>query len=357
MPRKGRRSKTSRRASAAPQIPLQEHLLIEALAECEGNRVLCTSIARGQFAAAAHERLAEARVTCHFLDVWQAELTRNEVPGEVSVLCTADVPTDEVDIAAFPVKSTGDAELTRDILQSGHLALRMGGRMLAATDNSRDTWLHDELRKLFPKVTRRPQDRGVLYLATKTEPLRKVKNFEAEFAFRDEGRLIHAFSRPSVFSHRRLDLGARTLINAMEIRPGMRVLDIGCGSGVVGFAAALRSENVSVLAVDSNARAIDCTIRGAIRNNLTNVETLLNASGECGEPRTFDLVLGNPPYFSNYRIAEIFLEAARRALKPGGEVLMVTKTPNWFLEHMPRYFQHVEERPAKNYSIVAGRQK
>jgi 16S rRNA G1207 methylase RsmC len=160
-----------------------------------------------------------------------------------------------------------------------------------------------------------------------------------------------------VFSHRRLDLGARTLINAMEIRPGMRVLDIGCGSGVVGFAAALRSENVSVLAVDSNARAIDCTIRGAIRNNLTNVETLLNASGECGEPRTFDLVLGNPPYFSNYRIAEIFLEAARRALKPGGEVLMVTKTPNWFLEHMPRYFQHVEERPAKNYSSVAGRQK
>ena len=48
---------------------------------------------------------------------------------------------------------------------------------------------------------------GAVYVATKTEPLKKIKNFECEFAFRDRGRLIRAVSRPGVFSHRSIDAG------------------------------------------------------------------------------------------------------------------------------------------------------
>ncbi len=58
------------------------------------------------------------------------------------------------------------------------MRLRDGGTMLAATDNSTDTWLHAEMRKLFAKVTRRASEQGTLFKATKTEPLKKVKNFE-----------------------------------------------------------------------------------------------------------------------------------------------------------------------------------
>src|SRR5207302_6985060 len=137
-----------------------------------------------------------------------------------------------------------------------------GGRLLAATSSCDDQWLHGEMRKLFDKVTRRPLEEGVLYLAAKTAPLKKRKNFECEFAFRDQGRLIKAVSRPGVFSHRSLDAGARALVNTMTVRPGDHVLDLGCGSGVVALAAAARAENVAVVAVDSHARAIECTARG-----------------------------------------------------------------------------------------------
>ena len=122
------------------------------------------------------------------------------------------------------------------------------------------------MRKLFAKVTRRESARARSTArrelpTTMSTRCPRPKNFRCEFAFRDRGRLIHAVSRPGVFSHREIDPGARQLMAAMEIAAGDRVLDIGCGSGTVSFAAAFRAEGVEVLAVDSHARAVECTAR------------------------------------------------------------------------------------------------
>lgn len=319
-------------------------------------RALCASVGRGQFAAALAERHHETAVVCHFLDLYLADECRRSVPSKVDVVCAADPPAGEYDLVALPTNAHGEAELTRDLLQAFHQLLRDGGQLVAAVDNDDDQWLHDELRKLFPKVTRVPEKKqGVFYKAIKTGPLPKLKHFDCEFAFRDQGRLIRAFSRPGVFSHRRIDTGARTLINTMSVAAGQKVLDLGCGSGVVSLAAAFRAADVQVLAVDSNARAIQCTARGAELNGLTNIATRLAADGSTGADGTFDLVLANPPYFSHYRIADLFLDAARRALKPGGEVLVVTKTPAWFEERMPALFVDVRGEAVKEYFVVRGR--
>jgi 16S rRNA (guanine1207-N2)-methyltransferase len=307
-------------------------------------------------------------VTLHELDVYLADEARQYLEQEggveggageraVQVVCSADFPDAEFDLAALPIDFRGEAELTRDLLQAAHCRLAVGGRLLSATGNPEDQWLHDELRKMFPKVTRRPFDQGVLYLATKTTPLKKLKHYEAEFAFRDRDQLIKAISRPGVFNHRGLDAGARALVNTMQIAEGARVLDLGCGSGVVAFAAALRAPNVTVVAVDSHARAIDCTERGAALNGITNVRTLLNADGETGEPGTFDLVVGNPPYYSDYRIAEIFLQGARKALRPGGTLLIVTKAVAWYEERLPESFDHVQRHVHKLYSVLEAKQR
>ena len=141
----------------------------------------------------------------------------------------------------------------RETLQMGHERLAQGGRLVASIDYARDQWLHEQLRRMFAKVTRRQSDSGVVYLATKTDPLRKLKNYAAEFAFRDGERLIQLRTRPGVFSHRELDGGARALIKTMRIEAGMRVLDLGCGSGAVGIAAAVREPGATVDAIDSSA--------------------------------------------------------------------------------------------------------
>jgi 16S rRNA (guanine1207-N2)-methyltransferase len=321
-----------------------------------GDRLACTSAGLAQFAIAAASALPHANVCCTYFDLYRANLASNhwpDLPPNLRIECAADLPGESVDTVAFPFSATGDGELTRELLQAGHQRLQVGGRMFAATDNPDDNWLQEQLTKLFRKLQRRPHPAGVLYVATKTEPLKKEKDYSSEFAFRDAGRLIRAYSRPGVFSHRRIDPGARQLMNEMQIEPGSRVLDIGCGSGVLSLAAACRADGVTVHAVDSNARAIECTCRGAELNGLTNLTTELNAEGSyAGKP--FDLALANPPYYSSFRIAQHFLTAGREALRPGGTILLVTRRPDWYREHMPEWYEKVTIRERKGYHIVEG---
>lgn len=335
----------------------QESLLINVIGEMTGDRVLCTSPGVAQFAGEVARALPQAVVSCVFLDLYRSNLAAEhwqESPSNLRIECAADLPEGEVDVVGFPFSAAGEAELTRDLIQAGHQRLRAGGRMFASTDNRKDSWLRDQLGTLFRKLDVRPSSSGVLYVGTKTEPLKRVRNFGCEFAFRDRGRLIRAFSRPGVFSHRAIDVGARHLINEMQVEAGARVLDIGCGSGTVSLAAACRSDGVLVHAVDSSCRAVQCVQRGAELNGLTNVTAELNASGGYANCGGYDLALANPPYYASFRIAEHFLLAGRDALRPGGTILVVTKHPDWYREHMPAWYGGVSVDERKGYYVIRG---
>lgn len=371
------------RSSARGDAPSKEALLLDAVDDVLGHRVLCTSLRRGQFAAAVADRSPDNQVTCFFLDVFLAKQTRDAIGKSrpnVSVLCELDFPEGPFDTVALPFLKNGEAELTRELLQQAHERLDIGGRLIVSTDNPNDTWLHEQLQVLFEKVTKRVQPRGVLYLALKTHPLRRVRDFTANFTFRDGKRLVQAVSRPSVFSHRKLDVGSRALLeattNARVVQRGSRILDLGCGSGTVGIALALRKSGVHVHAVDSNPRALQCAMHGAELNGLMVVNqpvsaaekeesviadersmmtVQLDATGHVRYPGTFDLVVANPPYYSNWAITAIFVEAAARALRPGGRLFLVTKHSNWYRNNLPFVLSDVEIHPLRDYSIVTAR--
>jgi 16S rRNA G1207 methylase RsmC len=363
---KAKRKSTHALQPSRPRFEVRpaEQLLIDALADMPAGSILCTSQGRGQFAVAAARNRPSA-VFCSFLDLYVRNVAQKVLSEPLPNLrfeCLADFPEQDFDVFAFPLSTSGDAELVRDVLQSGHQRLRIGGMMFVATDNRSDTWLHEELRKLFSKVTRRPFDRGTLYSATKLEPPRKLKHYECQFAFRDEGRLIQAFSRPGVFSHRRVDGGARALLKAAQVQPGQRVVELGCGSGVVSLALTLRAEGIHVQAIDSNARAVECTRRGAEMNGISTIAAELStaenvAEGEeLGHP-AIDLVVANPPYYSNYRIAEIFARRAAKTLRPDGTALFVAKQTEWYEQTLPRLFSAVVVEPTGSYQIVRCRGK
>jgi 16S rRNA (guanine1207-N2)-methyltransferase len=212
--------------------------------------------------------------------------------------------------------------------------------------------LRRQLGAWFAKITTKAHEDAVVYVAHKTDEPRKWKDFRCAFAFRDRGRLMRAVSRPGVFSHRRIDPGARQLLAAAGVRGGERLVDLGCGAGVVGLALAAREPTAIVHAFDSNARAIECTLTGAALNGLTNVIAELNSRGDMGEPGSFDAVFANPPYYADFRIAAAFLVAARRLLRPGGRVMMVTKDPQSYMETMADGWSDMVSAPSKRYFIV-----
>jgi 16S rRNA (guanine1207-N2)-methyltransferase len=342
--------------SALPPARPQERLLLELLPELSAESLLCMTAGRGQFAVAAAAQFPAAPVHCHSFDLFQHEALLASLPNPPANLhfsCAADFPPGEYDLCALPLAAAGDAELARELLQAAHLGLRIGGQVAVATDNPRDHWFAARLEELFAKVQRRPTARGVVYLARKLGPLKKLKNYRAEFVFRDQERLIRAISRPGVFAHRRIDPGSRQILNAMQVAPGMRVLDIGCGSGVLSLAAALRAAHVPVHALDSHTRAVECVTAGAGLNGLNTVTAELSAKLILGEPASYDLALANPPYYSHFEIARKFVLAARAALRSGGKLMVVTKQPEWYEQELPQWYRRPEIIPSKGYFLIS----
>jgi 16S rRNA (guanine1207-N2)-methyltransferase len=96
---------------------------------------------------------------------------------------------------------------------------------------------------------------------------------------------------PGVFAAGRVDEGSALLIGALPpLRAGARVLDYGCGSGLIGAAALCQSCAIMLDALDSDSVALE-----AARQNLPSAHCVLGTSlGEVGTTR-YDAIFSNPP--------------------------------------------------------------
>lgn len=129
-----------------------------------------------------------------------------------------------------------------------------------------------------------------------------------------------------VFARGRLDRGTRLLIDAVDVSEGAVVLDLGCGYGPIGIAAALACPTCRVYMVDVNERACELARRNASQNGVTNVEVRCGAGFRPVEGMRFDLVLSNPPIRAGKRVLFELVEEAARHLEPGGRLVMVAQT-------------------------------
>lgn len=284
--------------------------------------------------------------------------------SDVELFCTPDLPPGEFDTVVFPTDSKSSAELTRDLLQAAANQLKPGGRLIVSSNNPKDHWLHQHLKDTIGRTTVVQDKHGVCYISRQSDQKNKQKCFRNEFAFRDGERLIRCVSRPGVFSHRRVDAGARALIRSLDLvaeypkfrkKPVRKIVEMGSGCGSVSTAAALRFPDASVLAVDSHARAVQATQETAALNDATNVSAMLTSNGVVPDAGQHDVFLCNPPYYSDFRISELFLQSAAETLRPGGLVHVVTKRLDWHENRMIELFANATPHKFGQYDVIVSR--
>ena len=127
-----------------------------------------------------------------------------------------------------------------------------------------------------------------------------------------------------VFSGKKVDKGSELLANECIIKEGWDVLDLGCGYGAVGIAAAKAYPSSNIVMTDINQRAVKIARLNKKMHRLKNISVL---QGDAYEKVSgnFDTILFNPPQTAGKEICFKMIELAKDYLKKGGLLQLVAR--------------------------------
>ncbi len=177
-----------------------------------------------------------------------------------------------------------------------------------------------------------------------------------------DGVPLEVRSRPGVFSWDRLDPGTSLLFDALPPNLGSRVLDLGCGTGILGVALARRSPSSRVVLIDEDADAVASARATAAANGATNCEVLAGVGVASVEEARFDAVVANPPFHlgstTNELVGAAFVDDAGRVLKPGGRLYVVANGFLGYERNVERVFGSVTlVRSNERYKVLLGQRQ
>ncbi len=129
-----------------------------------------------------------------------------------------------------------------------------------------------------------------------------------------------------VFSRGFLDRGTELLIEALELGPCELILDLGCGYGAIGIAAAKLSPDGHVVLTDVNERAARLARDNLRANGVTNAEVRVGDLYDPVRGTAFDHIVSNPPLRAGRAVVDRIVSEAPEHLLAGGRLWLVART-------------------------------
>lgn len=235
-------------------------------------------------------------------------------------------------------------QLTHMILQMAATVLAPGANLLLVGQNNAGIRAGQRLlaEAIGPAHKVDAARHCTLFQATLQEKKKKFDPEEWGVLYQVKGRQqLTITSFPGVFSHGRLDAGTGLLLETVQDLQGERLLDFGCGCGVIGATAKTLWPSMTVDLVDINAFALlaaRCTLVG----NSFTADHIYPSDIFSDVQGSYDWILSNPPFHqgikTDYEVTLNFIEQSAGFLNKGGRLRIVA---NRFLKYQPAIERHI----------------
>ncbi|MFD9476221.1 MULTISPECIES: methyltransferase [Streptomyces] len=161
---------------------------------------------------------------------------------------------------------------------------------------------------------------------------------------------LSVVNHAGIFCADRLDVGTRFFLQNLPTNTdGARVVDLGCGNGVVGTAVQAHDPDAEVVFTDESYQAVAsarATYRANIREGRRTAEFHVGDGVAMLSPASVDLVLSNPPFHSHQATTDAtalrMFAQSRKVLRPGGELWIVANRHMGYHTHLRRLFGNSE---------------
>ena len=157
------------------------------------------------------------------------------------------------------------------------------------------------------------------YYSEQQKSLLNVKKIKQKI----KGQEFEFYTASGIFSKEKIDKGTLVLAENMIINKNQKVLDIGCGIGILGIAAA-KLFYANVMMSDINKRAVMLAKKNAELNNV-KAEIFQGNLYEKIKQNDFDVILSNPPQNAGKELCFELIEQSKKYLKHNGCLQLVAR--------------------------------
>lgn len=171
---------------------------------------------------------------------------------------------------------------------------------------------------VLPKIT--PLATSVSDVASIPMTIEADPYFKKRLDYSDLGQPLTFAVAHTLFSSFQVDEGSDLLLRTLDVpQPPTRILDLGCGVGVLGITLAKRWPMAQVVMTDVNLLALRYARANCELNHATNTHVLGSVGVESVPAGLYDLIVSNiPAKIGDAAIEREFILDPLTRLAPGG---------------------------------------